>query len=66
MAERRAYVCKKRTDPKVKCNLRIFATPADPPDFVPSCPDHGKMQRDPNRPYNVKRGERSERSTDQR
>jgi len=44
--ERRAFVCDKCF--KDGRPLRIFTLEGDP---VPRCPQHGKMRREPNKPY---------------
>jgi hypothetical protein len=44
MRERRCYIC-------LKCQptLRVFLLPGETE--LPRCPEHGRMTREPNRPY---------------
>lgn len=43
---RRAYVCEGTKDNP--CGMRRFMKPGEP---APICAEHGRMKRDPNRPY---------------
>src|ERR1035437_8792329 len=42
------------------CTVRVFLNPSDTEDYIPDCPEHGRMVCDPNRLY---RGIRSEEHT---
>ena len=47
---RRCFICR-NADAKVPCRIRVFLNPSDPEGYVPDCPEHGRMVRDPNRLY---------------
>ena len=51
MRERRAYICPRCF--AAKTPYRVFTTPGETK--VPRCPQHGAMERQPNKPYRGRR-----------
>ena len=49
MSERRCFVCDKCFDKGHA--RRIFLTPGEDEKAKARCPEHGRMRREPNRPY---------------
>lgn len=45
---RRAWIC---ANDKCQPPYRRFLTAEDPQDFVPACPEHGRMVQQENKPY---------------
>jgi hypothetical protein len=47
---RRCFICR-NAGAKLPCTVRVFLNPSDTEDYIPDCPEHGRMVRDPNRLY---------------
>lgn len=49
---RRVFSCRHRDRAGVRdCMQRVFLKRDEPAGFIPGCPEHGPMRREPNRPY---------------